>query len=319
MPAVDLAIIIVSWNTRQLTLNAIQSLLDDLEAHGPDAEVWVFDSASTDGSPEAIQGMFPKVRLIASDQNLGFAAGNNAVLRRLGFGDAACAEDLPCAVYLLNPDTITHRGATSTLFDALFDLPDAGVVGARLTYANGDFQHSAFMFPGLMQLAIDLFPIPARLHDTRLNGRYPRQRYASNEPFPVDHTLGATMMLRQEVIRQTGMFDEGYFMYVEEVDWSKRIRQAGWEIYCVPQAHVTHLAGQSTRQTSAQSVVNLWRSRLRFYEKYYPLPKRLAARALLKLGMRFQIAQARRDKASGTLAGEECEALIDAYRTVQRM
>jgi len=201
------------------------------------------------------------------------------------------------------------------LYDALFSLPRAGLVGARLTYADGSFQHSAFGFPGLAQIAIDLFPVPARLYDTRLNGRYSRALYAQSEPFPIDHTLGATMMLRREAIEQTGLFDEQFFMYVEEVDWSMRIRRAGWEIYTVPTAHITHLEGQSNRQVRAQSMINLWSSRLRFYSKYYSRPKRLAARWLVRLGMQRKIRELQRGS-DPTLSAEQHEALIKAYRTV---
>ncbi len=315
----DLAIIIVSWNTRDLTLDALRTLYADLDAHGPDAAVWVVDNASSDGTPDAIREQFPRARLVASDTNLGFAGGNNHALRLLGFGDRKAPPDGPKAVYLLNPDTRTRPGATRALYDALLSLPDAGVVGARLSHADGSFQHSAFGFPGLRQLIVDLFPVPGRLHDSRFNGRYPRHLYEAGAPFPVDHTLGATMMLRAEVIAQTGLFDEQYFMYCEEIDWSKRIRRAGWEIYCVPAAHVVHLAGQSTGQIRPQSIVNLWRSRLLLFEKHDPPLKRAFARQIIRWGMRRKIAETRRAFAAGDLSTTERDALIDAYRTVQTL
>jgi N-acetylglucosaminyl-diphospho-decaprenol L-rhamnosyltransferase len=319
--AAKLAVVIVSWNTRDLTLEALRTLYQDLEAHGPLAEVWVVDNASTDRSAEAIQHFFPQTTLIASETNLGFAGGNNHALRLMGFDDrpGQSAADLPHAVYLLNSDTRTQPGATRALYDALFALPKAGVVGARLSYGDGSFQHSAFHFPGLRQLLVDLFPVPGRLHESRFNGRYARQQYASGVPFPVDHTLGATMMLRREVIQQTGLFDEAYFMYCEEIDWSLRIRRAGWEIYCVPEAHVIHLGGQSTGQVRSQSVVNLWRSRFKLFEKHYSRPRRILARCFVRWGMHCQIRQARRAYRSGDLSHEDRDALIAAYREVQRL
>ncbi len=320
----ELAVIIVSWNTRELTLDALRTLYADLDAHGPRAEVWVVDNASSDGSATAIETAFPRAHLIRSQANLGFAGGNNLALRALGFTDSPLADPIedvsqPSAVYLLNSDTRSMPGATRALFDALFTLPNAGVVGAQLAYEDGSFQHGAFRFPGLGQLWVDLLPVPGRLHESALNGRYPRQLYAQGVPFPVDHTLGATMMLRREVIRQTGLFDEGYFMYCEEIDWSIRIRKAGWEIYAVPAAHVTHLAGQSTRQVRPQSIVNLWRSRFRLYEKHYPPLKRFLARRIIRLGMRRQIHLADRALAEGTLSPEAHAALVAAYRTVQTL
>lgn len=285
----DLAVIIVTWNVRALVLDALRSLLDDVAGSGLTTRVIVVDSASADGTVAAIRESFPQVDVIASEDNPGFAGGNNRGLRELGFGSAEPAQ-LPRAVYLLNPDTITQPGATRTLFDALCADPRVGVVGARLAFGDGTFQHSAFGFPGLRQVWAEFFPTPGRLIEGRFNGRYPRDLFDGSEPFPVDFVLGATFMLRREVIEQTGLFDEHFFMYCEEIDWQWRIRQAGWDICCVPTARVTHLGGQSTGQVRPQSVVNLWSSRLRLYAKHYPRWKVAAARWLIVRGMRAKIA-----------------------------
>jgi hypothetical protein len=318
----DLAVIIVSWNTRDLTLDALRALYNDLDANGPEAEVWVVDSASSDGTPAAIQAQFPQVALISSETNLGFAGGNNHAMRLMGFSDTPGAADaalLPQAVYLLNPDTLTQNRSTRTLYEALFSLPRAGVVGAQLAYADGSFQHGAFRFPGIGQLIVDLFPVPGRLYDSAFNGRYPRAAYLRGDPFPVDHTLGASMMLRSEVIRQVGLFDEQYFMYCEEIDLSIRVRNAGWEIYTVPAARVTHLAGQSTRQIRPESVVNLWSSRVRLFKKHYSRFKWRLVRPVIRLGMRRQIALAHRAHEAGEMSAQERDALINAYRRVRRL
>ncbi len=219
----------------------------------------------------------------------------------------------------MNPDTLTQPGATHTLYEALFNLPRAGVVGAQLAYGDGSFQHGAFRFPGLGQLVVDLFPVPGRLYESSFNGRYPQAAYQRGEPFSVDHTLGATMMIRREVIQQTGLFDEQYFMYCEEIDWSMRIRRAGWEIYTVPAARVIHLAGQSTGQIRAQSVLNLWRSRFRLYQKFYSPFKLRLARALIRLGMRRQVMLAHRAYAENQLSAVERDDLIAAYRQIQKL
>ena len=112
----ELAVIVVTWNTRELALQTLRTLIADLEMHGPDAQIIVVDSASSDGTVESVRAEFPQVQVIASSENLGFAGGNNAALRSIGFDNAA-ASDLPRAVYLLNPDTITHTGATRALYD----------------------------------------------------------------------------------------------------------------------------------------------------------------------------------------------------------
>jgi len=97
-------------------------------------------------------------------------------------------------------------------------------------------------------------------------------------------------------------------MYAEEVDWQWRIRKAGWDILCVPQAHVTHLAGQSTTQVQARSIINLWESRLRLFKKHYPLWKRLIARRMIALGMERKQQQ-----------GQQPVDVLQAYQTVKEM
>src|SRR5262245_15786762 len=114
----DLAVIIVTWNVRELALNALRSLFADLEANGPAADVYVVDSASSDGTAAAIAAGFPQVKLTASMENLGFGRANNVARRQVGFGENT-TRPLPKAVYLLNPDTITHPGATRVLYDTL--------------------------------------------------------------------------------------------------------------------------------------------------------------------------------------------------------
>ena len=287
----DLAVVIVTWNNQDIINNALRSLLDDLRTTELDYQVWVVDSASSDNTVDVIHTNFPDVTVIASDENIGFGRANNLAMREMGFERDKPTSDLPRAVYLLNPDTVTHRGATQALYEALMDHDDVGGVGARLTFGDGRFQHSAFMFPGLGQIWTEFFPTPGRLIEGAFNGRYEKARYQSDKPFSVDFTLGATMMFKREVLIQTGLFDEDFLIYCEEVDWAWRIHKAGWHILCVPQAHVTHLGGQSTSQVRAWSMLNLWKSRLQLYDKHYPLWKRWLARRLVMLGLRRKIAQ----------------------------
>lgn len=308
----------VTWNTRELVLNALRTLYADLANSGLEAAVWIVDNQSSDGTPDAIRQQFPQTNVIEAAANLGFAAGNNVALRALGFTDQpGAAPHAPRAVFLLNPDTLTQAGAIRALYDALFQLPHAGMVGARLYYEDGSFQHSAFRFPGLSQLALDLFPLPARLYgrlyETRLNGRYPRRLYEGDAPFRIDHPLGATMMLRKEVIEQVGLFDEQFFMYCEEVDWCLRIRKVSWEIYTVPTSKIYHLEGRSAIQIKPRSLLNLWTSRLKLYQKHYPAWKRQAAYVLIRAGMRLKIRAFERDAG---LDGALRAALIDACQQV---
>lgn len=313
--AVDLAIIIVTWNVRDLVLDALNSLIDDLVATSMTYEIYVCDSASADGTVEAIRSNLPQVNVIASQQNLGFAASNNLVLRQIGYGSKDLSL-LPKAVYLLNPDTITHKGATQGLYKTLFSDPKIGLVGAALSYADGSFQHSAFSYPGLRQLWVEFFPTPGRLFDSSFNGRYAKELYRSQTPFAVDFVLGATMMLKSEVIVQTGMFDERFFMYCEEVDWAWRIHHAGWNVLCVPSAHVTHIGGQSSSQIRPQSLINLWKSRLLLFEKHYPWQRNVFARTMIQAGIRSKLRQLPH---MTTLSTEDRASLAGAYSKILEM
>jgi len=313
----DLAIVIVNWNVCSLLAGCLRSVQTELAQSRLSGQIWVVDNASDDDSVAMVRRNFPQVQLIASRKNLGFAAGNNAALRAIGFDTSAVQpERLPQAVLLLNPDTELHAGALDTLFGFLQTSPQAGIAGARLVYGDGSFQHSAFAFPGLWQLAIELLPLPGRLAESGLNGRYPRRQYHGSQPFRIGHPLGAAMGVRREAIQQVGLLDEGYHMYVEEVDWSRRIVSAGWQAYCVPQAVVTHFGGQSTGQIKTDSFINLWTSRHRFYQKYYPPLKLWLARQIVTRGMRRQ---ARQDQAAAAQGNLSPAALAERLATYQHV
>ena len=309
----DLAIVIVSWNVRDLLADCLRSVEADLARSQLDGEIWVVDNASHDGSAAMVRQSFPTVQLIASEQNLGFAGGNNAALRAMGFDRSGDSPTKPEIVLLLNPDTLIHPGALAALVEFLRQTPRAGIAGAKLVYGDGSFQHGAFAFPGLWQLAIELLPLPGRLSESSLNGRYNRSLYESNRPFLIGHPLGAALAVKRAAIEPVGLLDEAYHMYVEEVDWSKRITAAGWQAYCVPTAVITHLGGQSTGQIKTSSFVNLWRSRYRFYCKHYGPLKVWLARQIVRIGMQQR---AKTDQQAAQLSPAERDARLAGYNQV---
>jgi len=330
----DLAVVIVSWNVRDLLISCLRSVHIALDAAGLRGEVWVVDNASVDNSVGAVNGRFAAVRTIASPANLGFAGGSNLALSALGFdrvpvpampGEAqtrpATRSDGPPPRYvlLLNPDTVVRPDAIGHMVQFMDRTARAGVCGARLVYGDGRFQHSAYRFPSLAQTFLDFWPLNWRLAESWLNGRYPRWRYEHGEPFEIDHPLGATMLLRREVIEETDGFDLDYGMYVEEIDWCMRIRGLGWEIYCVPSAEVVHYEGQSTRQVRPQMVVALWKSRYILFRKRYPTLFRRVARWIIRVGMRDRIRHTRALRQRGVLDEPTANDLVDAYRQVMVM
>ncbi len=319
-----LGVVIVSYHVRDLLRACLQSVYEDT-ARTPDlhVDIVVVDNASADGSAEMVAEEFPLARLVASRENLGFARGNNVGLKLLGFGNSKfdgqdSKLERPEAALLLNPDTELQPGALAALTGFLAAHPQAGGCCPRLNYGNGDFQHSAFRFPGLAQLALDLHPIP-RLMETRINGRYPRKRYDGDKPFPVDFALGAALMVRDKAIDAAGLLDEGYFMYAEEMDWQRRIQRAGWPIYCVPTARVTHYEGQSARQFRRAMTVALWRSRLRYYNKHHPAWKRRLEQKLIARTMKQRLEQAQTALAAGAEDAEALRDQIAAYEEILKL
>jgi N-acetylglucosaminyl-diphospho-decaprenol L-rhamnosyltransferase len=330
----DLAVVIVSYNVSALLYASLESLFASL-ARTPElaAEVWVVDNASADGSAAMVREQFPQVRLLASTENLGYSAGNNLALQALGCqplaGEARplsvypWAAELPRAtgqprhVWLLNPDTVVQGDAPAQLVRYLDETPRAGACGAQLFYADGSFQHGAFRFPGLAQLALDFFPPPGRLNqpllDSRLNGRYPRRLYEQGKPFPVDFVLGATLMVRGDTLHAVGLLDEGYFMYCEEMDWQRRAQQAGWSVHSVPSARVVHVAGASSSQFRSRSFTALWQSRLRYWRRYHGAAFNRAATTLLRQGLRAEARRARRQSPA------DLPQRLAAYAEVERM
>jgi len=309
----ELGIAIVSYNTRQITSDCLKSVKDALHADGIDGGIWVVDNVSAYGSADMIRTAYPWVHLIASEENLGFAGGTNAAICDMLSSDAP-----PRFVLLLNPDTIVYPGSLTAMMKTLAQT-DADIVGANLTYGDGSFQHGAFHFPTLWMAFFDFWPIHYRLIESRLNGRYPRHLYEGNEPFTVDHPLGAALMTRAQVLDEIGLLDEGYFMYCEEIDWCMRAHRAGHKIVCVPTAHITHLGGQSASQFRDKMFVALWRSRFRLFEKHYSGLYRRLVRIIVRAGLRRDIRRVQRSLLAAEITSDEAKSRIDAYQQVMEM
>jgi len=312
----DLSIVIVSFNTRRLLEECLHSVYASLAESHLTGEVIVVDNASQDGSAAMVRESFPQVRLIANEDNRGFATANNQALRALGYGTESLS---PRYVMLLNPDTVVRGNALTTLVRFMDENPKAGACGARLIHSDGRFQHSAFAFPTLFQVFFDFFPINHRLTDSRLNGRYPRRLYQAGQPFPIDHPLGATLMVRREAIVQVGLIDERFFIYCEEIDWCLRIKAAVWDISCVPEAEIVHHVAQSTGQFRDEMFVALWKSRYQLFEKHYSPLFRWMARRIVRWGLWAEIRRARAAARRGEIAESELTGRLAAYRRVARM
>jgi GT2 family glycosyltransferase len=243
--------------------------------------VIVVDNASEDGSVEAARARFDAygVRWLVQGRNLGFAGGVNQ-------GFAAARQPL---VLLLNTDVRTSPAEIEALCVHAESHPLAGVVGPRVTYPDGSFQESYWRFPSLWRLfcsASGLFKLlPA---SQLLNGeRYAGRRFA--EPTPVDAVSGCVFLTRRELVQQLGGLDEGYFMYFEETDFCRRVRDAGHQVHYAPVATFVHLLGGSSRLARRRNFLEFRRSLVRFHRKHGGRMAALVARALLLLHLGLRL------------------------------
>ena len=313
MTAPRVGIIVVSYNTSELLRRCLDSIFEPDGGAALSAEVVVVDNASTDGSPEMVAREYPQVGLISNDTNRGFAAATNQGLMAVGEG-----ADF---TLLLNPDAWLCPGALRALVNFMRAHPRVGACGARLLYPDGRPQEGAWHFPTLAMAFFDLFPprgpLLGRLYSSPLNGRYREEQ--GETPFPIDHPLGAAMMIRRETLADVGLFDEGYWLYAEEVDWCFRCRAAGWAIWQVPAARVVHVGGASSQQFRGRSFVALHRARIRFERRWRSPRHQRWYERIIRLGMSWAVLKAWRRWAGGELPGQELRAQLLAYGAVVQL
>jgi GT2 family glycosyltransferase len=264
------AIIVVSWNTRQLLAECLDSIARTTA--GMDAETTVVDNASADGSAAMVRERFPAVRLIENPINAGFAPATNQGVAATG----------AAAVLMLNSDAQLCPGALQTLLARLDASPRAGLVGAELRNHDGTFQFSHARFPTLGRELLVLSGLGRLLY-----GRW----YPSHGPDAaaraavVDWVGGACLLARRAAFDAVGGFDERYRLYGEELDLAYRMRQAGWEVWYEPAARVLHHGAASTSKLSSIEA-RLYRARLHFFRAHHGAA---AARALAAQMVAFSL------------------------------
>jgi len=269
-------IVIVSYNTRQLLLECIESITRATKY--PSYRIVVVDNGSTDGSPEAVKHV-PNTSVICNRQNLGFGAANNVALN--------AESDF---FLLLNPDTILVNDAVTEFVSFYEKQANAriGVVGAYLTDARGEVVHS---FGAQLSIGLILRELVMKLGGMVLN-RYRRRRAAARKPVDrivrkVDTVVGAAMFVSEGAIRRVGGFDERYFMYHEEADWQKRMRMAGYLNYVIPGPAIIHKEGKSSTSSNARRIM-VQTSHCVYVKKWYgalAYPFKLCQSVLLLLNL----------------------------------
>jgi GT2 family glycosyltransferase len=230
----QVAVAVVSWNTRDLLGSCLESLRKDAEAGL--SEVWVVDNASEDGSPDLVRDKYPWVNLIASEENMGFGRAVNAV----------AARTTTPWVGVANADIRTREGALRRLLDAAARDPGAGALAPKLILPGGSTQHSVFPFPSpAVSLAVALgFAKSARVGDRLLlPGSWDDSRERR-----VPWAVAAFLLVRRDAWDAVGGFDEELWMYAEDLDLGWRLARAGFPTRYVPSAEVEHEHGAATER-----------------------------------------------------------------------
>ncbi len=265
--SMDVSIIIVSYNVRDLLLACLASIEAWLSVTDFSVEVIVIDNASTDGSADSVRRRFPGTRVIELSQNLGFAAANNR--------GAEVASGR--AIVFLNPDTTVVGDAFGAMLRFLDDNPTVGVVGPKILYPDGRIQSTRRRFPTRRTGFVESTIIQQYWRDNAILRRYYVSDRSDEETQEVDWLVGACLFTRREVLQSAGLFDERFFMYSEEIEWCHRVRGAGWKIIFLPAATIVHHEGGSSKLDLPVRQINFDTSKVMLYET---LHGKTSARAL---------------------------------------
>lgn len=256
MAQLELEVVIVSHGAEALLRRCLRSLREHPISAG-EMRVTVVDSGSPDGTPDMVEREFGETRLLRQD-NIGFSAANNLVLR----------ESEAAAVLLLNPDTEVYGGTLDAALARLHSDPRIGMVGVKLVTESGELDHACKRsFPTPLS-ALAHFTGVGRSADGAL-GQYRATHLGEDEPGEVDAVNGAFMLCRAEAVREAGLLDEGYWLYMEDLDWCHRFWDAGWKVFYEPAGVALHVKGGSSASRRApRQEIAFHRGMGRFYRRF---------------------------------------------------
>ena len=250
----DLSVVIVNYQTYELTKNAINSIFD--YEYPFSLEVIVVDNASEDDSLLKLKKYFnDKVKFIASAENNGFAAGNNQALK-IANGRY---------VLLLNSDTVVWENTLETIYNYMEQHTDVGAAGCRVLLENGELDKACKRtFPNIKNSFFRLFHIPTASKDKNYN----LNDLPDDEIYEIDCLTGAFMFIRKEALDEIGFLDETFFMYGEDIDLCFRIKQAGWKIIYYGKSKITHLKGSSSKKQKSKLIYEFYHAMYIYYNKH---------------------------------------------------
>ncbi len=275
----DVSIIIVNWNTRELLRNCLNSIIRS--THKIKYEIIVIDNNSSDKSAEMVKKEFPKVKLIANSDNRGFAAANNQ-----GMKIAAGRH-----ILLLNSDTVVCEDAIQKTIAFSDANPDFAVVGCQVLINEKEVQMTCFRFPGLVNIILNATVLPKVFKYNKFFGREFMLWWKRDSERKVDVVSGMFMLVKRKAIDEVGVMDESYFVYAEEADWCRRFADAGWSNVFWPGAQIIHVHGGSgsSSQAKIKMAVQLQKSLLIFIRKHEGILYYLMARMFILISSAVKV------------------------------
>jgi len=266
----DISVVVLSWNDKQYLAACLQSLLDSKTART--MEVIVVDNASTDGSPEMVEALFPGVKIIRNAENLGFPKGNNVGVR------ASRGK----YVYLLNSDIKVLDGCMDALADYLDQNPKVGMVGPKILNRDLTHQSSCRRFPTLWNNFCEATGLAKVFAGSRLFSGEHMMYFKGDRLRDVNVLVGCFWTVRREAVNEFGLLDEGFFMFAEDLDWCKRFWEAGWRVVFCPMAQAIHFrGGSSTKKDAVWLALTQQRSVLRYWNKHRGVAANFGIRCLM--------------------------------------
>lgn len=252
-----LSIVIVSYNVKYFIEQCLRSV--ERATHHLETEVFVVDNASTDGSCEYLTPLFPNVNFIWNKDNRGFARANNQAIK-LSTGKY---------VLLLNPDTIVAENTLAQFVQFMDNHPDAGGAGAYMLRTDGTFAlESRRGLPTPFVAFCKMSGLAGLFPKSRIWGRYYMRYLDEQQINKIEIISGAFMFLRRETLEKSGLLDEDFFMYGEDIDLSYRIMKAGYNNYFLP-SRILHYKGESTVKSSYRYVYTFYQAMQLFFNKHY--------------------------------------------------
>lgn len=273
----DVSIIIVAWNVRQLLYDCLKSVYD--QTKGVDFEVIYVDNASEDGSVEVVREEFPEVRIIENGENKGFIKANNQGIE--------VAEGR--YVLLLNSDTVVLDNAIGKTVKFADANPQAAVVGCKVLNPDRTLQRTCFMYPSILNMFLSATYLYKVFPKSKFFGREYMTWWDLNDVREVQTVAGCFSLVRMEAISQVGPMDEVYFVYGDDPDWCYRFSNHGWKVMFTPGAQIIHYGGQNTKQIAREFRWQLEGSRLIFVKLHQSELKFQAARLLTALFLLLRI------------------------------